>query len=248
VILRAQLEYDFAANARNSKSNTDDQVSEVLNKDYLNSLYFRYVASPVDIVNGKEYFLYSYNSKTTPLLFSGRAFNSTLSTDGRIYKNVSLQYDTYSDEVVYSDTSRVINFQYPKVMLAKEFVEWFTFYTGTDTIHFQNLRFGDEIRNRPDDGYYEIAYDGTSKYIIRHRSKQYESIRDATIEYKYVPQNIFIINNTAYTIKRKKDFLQMFGNESSDIKEYMHRMRISLKRAGKKEITGIIKYYETLAD
>jgi len=77
------------------------------------------------LLMAKSILNYAYKSKNTPLLFSGKNFNAVLFMDGRQYNNIRLQYDSFIDEVIYIDTSRVINYQFPKVVLKKNAVDGF---------------------------------------------------------------------------------------------------------------------------
>ena len=55
----------------------------------------------------------------------------------RRYNNLILQYDTFLDEVVYTDTSRTMNYRFPEIALNKDIVEGFNLYFEDDSLHFQ---------------------------------------------------------------------------------------------------------------
>jgi hypothetical protein len=213
-------------------------------KEYLSKLYFQTFTSLCEIINGKEYFPYYYKSKIIPLLFSGKKFNATLFMDGREYENIRLQYDTYTDELIYTDTLRYINSLFPKISLKKESVYGFIFVVNNDSMIFKYLRFSNDIKNKPEDGFYEVVYNGYSKYFIKHRSTLY--IDDALKEYDYSPENFILTDGTCYKVRNNKELIQLFGQHSQELKEFLHQTKIHIRKANKHEITEIIKYCDSL--
>ncbi len=220
-----------------------DPVNDPLNALY--RFYFNSVAIPNELINGKEYLPYFFHGKTTPLLFSGEPVNAVLTIRGRVYTNLKLQYDTYLDEVIYTDTSRMIDNVYPMIALNKDIVEGFYFMPGGESIDFRNFKFPDSPDNKLESGFYEIAYDGPTQFIIRHRSTQYNY--NALNEYKYSPAR-YVLSGSSYTlIKNNKSFLQLFGDSSGLIRHYLKSSGIKVRRADKQEITGVLKYFDSIS-
>jgi len=50
---------------------------------------------------------------------------------------MTLQYDTFLDEVIYTDTSRTINYMFPQIALNKDIVEGFNLYLENDSLIFR---------------------------------------------------------------------------------------------------------------
>src|SRR5664280_3157013 len=103
----------------NPASLTNRQIS------YIKSSYSEKIESRGEFINGKEYESYYGRSIYKPLLFPDKKRNSTLFTHTRRYSNMTLQYDTFLDEVIYTDTSRTINYRFPQIALNKDIVEGF---------------------------------------------------------------------------------------------------------------------------
>ena len=217
-------------------------ISDPVNSLY--KLYFAFVTTPNELINGKEYLPYFFHGKTTPLLFSGESVNAILKIRGREYLNIRLQYDTYLDEVIYTDTSRMIDNVYPRIALNKDIVEGFDLISGSDTIHFRNFRFTDNSENEMESGFYEIAYDGDTRFIIRHKSTQYNY--NALNEYKYSPSGYIFAGGKYNLIKNNKTFLPLFGESSEEIRAFLKSSKIKTKRAEKNEIVRVLEYSDTL--
>lgn len=203
-------------------------------------MYYKTFVTSNDFIDGKEYFNYAYKSKNSPLLSSAKNFNAVLFMDGRRYDNIKLQYDSYIDEVLYIDTSRVINYQFPKVVLKKDAVDGFILITGRDSMNFRRLEFLNDNENRTDGGYYEVLYNGPSKYLIKHRALLYLS--EARNEYKYSPENFILKDGKYFKVRNNKDFLNLFANRSKEIRSFMRRNRLNIRSASKQEIVMALKY------
>jgi len=219
-----------------------EQENNPMNSIY--RFYYSYVSSPYELINGKEYLPYFFHGKTQPLLFSGEPTDAVLMIRGRVYSNLKLQYDTYLDEVIYTDTSRMIDNVYPMIALNKDIVEGFYFIQGGEIIDFRNLKFPDSSDTQMVSGFYEIAFDGSLQFIIRHRSTQYNY--NALNEYKYSPERYILAGGKYRLISNNRSFLQLFGESSGLIREYMKSRKINVRRADKNEIINIIRYFETI--
>lgn len=206
--------------------------------------YFSATTTPIEVLNGKEYINYFFRGTTTPLLFSNNFFTSTLYFNKRIYHNVKLQYDTYLDEVLFTDTSRMISFEYPRVALNKELADGFSFYYQGEFYNFRHIRFPEQSKNNPGDGFYDLVYDGPSMFIIKHRSRLYE--KDAVNEYKYAPVKHVLIDGTFEKFIRLKDLARLFGPREEEIRSYIRENRIRTRKTSKSDIAGILKYYDSL--
>lgn len=207
--------------------------------------YFNATTTPLEVLNGKEYINYFFRGTTTPLLFSNYFFTSTLDFNKRIYNNVKLQYDTYLDEVLFTDTSRMINFEYPRVVLNKDLADGFSFYFQGEFYNFRHIRFTELSKDNPGDGFYNLVYDGPSMFIIKHRSRLYE--KDAVNEYKYAPVKFVLIDGTFIRFTRLKDLARVFGPREEEIRAYIRENRIRTRKTGKSDIAIILKYYDSLS-
>ncbi len=209
--------------------------------DKLYEIYYDAVTIPNEMICGKEYLPYFFHGVTTPLFLSGETFNAALKIRGREYRNVRLQYDTYLDELIYTDTTRLVANTVPCIALNKEIIDGFRFVFRGDSMTFRYLKFHD-----PDmaDGFYEVAYNGNTRFIIRHKSKLY--IYDALTEYAYSPERYIMIGSKYYRIKNNKTFLSLFGEHSGEIKKFLKKSRTRIKVADKNAIIKALEYFDSL--
>jgi|GEM_PF-984482 len=211
---------------------------------YIKSSYSEKIEAPKEFINGKEYESYYARSKSKPLLLPDKKRSASIFTRTRRYNNLTLQYDTFLDEAIYTDTSRTINYSFPKIALNKDIVEGFNLYFEDDSLIFRYFRLPDCVKNKLKEGFYEVAYQGKSKYVIKHTSSFY--VREGLNEYKYAPENYISTGDVFYRVKNKRSLLKLFGEKSGEIKKYLHLSRIRIRQADKNQFVSIMKFYDSL--
>jgi hypothetical protein len=212
--------------------------------EYIKRIYSKEVEAPKELINGKEYESYYTRSPFKPLLFPDKARTATLSTKTRKYKNLTLQYDTFLDEVIYTDTSRTINYSYPQIALNKDIVQGFNLYFRDDSTIFRYFRLPECDEMDLKEGFYEVAYEGKSKYLIKHASSFY--VKEGLPNYQYSRKDYITVGKKFVPIKNRKSLLRLFGEKSGIVKGYIHSSRIRIKQADKSQIVSILKFYDSL--
>lgn len=207
----------------------------------IEKLYLEILSPPDDIIDGWEFLPYDYRSKTTPFLSEGRSFYADILMHNRYYRNIPVQYDTFQDELVFTDTSRMISARYPKIILRKEVVDSFCLNTPEGLLSFSKLSFDENDQMK--DGYYEIAYSGPTKLFVKHTSLIYR--RDAINEYDYSPQYYINFNNTWVPVRNHKEFIALFGRDSEHIKNFIKQNSFKIRRMYKNDLVRILRYFDS---
>ena len=231
-------------NSFNDSGNAD-KVSQIGRQtDHIKLLYALKIETPKEIINGKEYEPYYLRSEVKPLLFPGKKRTASIFTRTRRYNNLTLQYDTFLDEVIYTDTSRTINFMYPQIALNKDILEGFNLYFEDDSLKFKYFRMPECSEKNLKEGFYEVVYSGKSSYLIKHESSFYQ--RQGLNNYKYSPKNFISIGGAFYKINSRKSLLTLFGEKSPKVKTYLHSSGIKMRKADKDQIVSVLKFYDSL--
>jgi hypothetical protein len=224
--------------------NTDKTSLIARQTDYLKKLYSENVEAPMELINGKEYEPYYLRSEVKPLLFPNRERTASILTRTRRYNNLTLQYDTYLDEVVYTDTSKQINFRFPQIALNKDIIAGFNLYFKDDSLIFRYFGVSDCSGKNLKEGFYEVVHEGKTSYIIKHESSFYQ--RQGLNNYKYSAKNLISTGGEFIRIKNKKSLLSLFGERSVEIKSFLHSAKIKMRKADKEQILAIVKFYDSL--
>jgi hypothetical protein len=210
--------------------------------EYLDSLYLYGSGAWRDMINGRDYIRYFFRSTDKPLLRAEEERSGSLIFRGRKYEDLPLQYDTYTGEVIFTDSKLILNNKICEVALNSDNISRFDLYFRHDTMTFKNFR------NEPDfnleEGFYEVVHDGECKYIIRHVSTL--NLSDGEEKYPYAPESYIRVADKFVRTVSTTQFLKLFGDRSDAIRQYMRKEKIRLQKADKRQITDILKYYERL--
>ena len=220
---------------------SDETVSEV---QPLYEFYYQSVGIVDRLINGKEYIPYYFRSKLKPLLNYGMTRTASIILGGRTYNGLSIQYDTYLDELIYTDTTRIYNNIVYQIALNKDPIDGFNLYFGSDSLFFRNFSKSKDKNFTLEEGFYEVVYNGKSKYIIRHKSAAIE--KDGVEEYYYKPAGFVMIRDNYARIRSSSGFLKLLGGKSEEVKKFMRNNGIKISKADKKQIAGVLYYYDNL--
>jgi len=225
----------------------NDDNSELfvrIDKDQLKDLDSLYVVESGcgrDFINGREYRGYYFRSEHKPVLYYGRERTASLVYKGRTYTNLALQYDTYLGQVFYMTYH---DWDASQVALNSDNVSRFELCFDNDTLTFCYISKELWPSFNLGNGFYEVVYDGKCKYIVRHGSSHI--IRNGMDEYDYKPVGYVMVNGGFVRISSRKQFVNLFGEKSKEIKQFVEDNRIRISKADKRQVTGILRFYENL--
>lgn len=222
------------------------QVESIQEKqlEYLDSLYVYQTGADDALINGRDYIRYFFNSSDNPLLRFNEGRSASVIFNGRRFNGLVLNYDTYTDQVIYSDNNLILNNKVCEVALNSDNVSRFELYFKYDTLIFRHFRNEYDSTFNLDDGFFEVVHDGVCKYIIKHVSRLY--ISDGQDKYPYSPEGYVMVTDRFVQTGSKRQFIKLFGDRSDEIRQYIHKNRIRFRRAEKNQISDILKFYESL--
>ena len=215
-----------------------------IDKDHLNdldSLYEVESGNGSNFISGREYRGYYFRSDHKPVLFYGRERTASLVYKGRTYANLVLQYDTFLDQVIYMVYN---NWNASQAALNSDNISRFDLYFNDDSLNFRYFSKELDPAFNLDDGFYEVVHDGKCKYIIRHGSIHY--MRNGVDEYAYKPSGYIRLGDGFVLITSQKRFVNLFGDKSNEIRQFVADRRIRIARADKHQISEILRFYESL--
>jgi hypothetical protein len=222
----------------NYKAISDYQIT------YLFTIYNQGIDVSNELINGKDYIRYFNRSKNKPLLFKEKKQTGSLVLNGRRFDNLTLEYDTHLDELIYSDSSKIFVDKLLQIALNKDPVDGFILYSDNDSLIFRHFKPHDGVKFNLPEGFYEVVYDGKSIYIIKHQSlvTHEESIN----EYLYSPAGYVKVGENFSRTRTKKGLVNLFGEKSREIKKFMRTSGIHNWKLDKKQIASVLMFYDTV--
>jgi hypothetical protein len=214
---------------------------EAARRELLDSIYAVRTGTTHAFINGTEYYPYHYRAKNKPLLFYGVERTSDIVVKGRKFNGLVLQYDIFTDEVIFSEMDNGFGQNRYNISITRDFISDFTLFFRTDTLRFRYLNNSDTGGDIPA-GFYEMAYEGPTGYIIRHRAVVHQ--RNGIDEYYYSPVG-YVKTPSGYSrITSGSKFAKQFGADSEVMKKIVDQRRINLRKANKKQIISILKSFD----
>jgi hypothetical protein len=215
---------------------------EAAQRELLDSIYAARTATTHDFINGTEYYPYHYRAKNKPLLFFGVERTADIVVKGRKYNSLVLQYDTFTDEVVFSEVDNGFGQNRYNISITRGLIGAFTLFFKTDTLRFRYLNDSETGGDIPA-GFYEMAYEGPTGYIIRHRSVVHQ--RNGIDEYYYSPVG-YVKTPLGYRkITSDGKFAKQFGDEADVMKKIVNQRGIKLRKANKRQIINILQSFDS---
>ena len=211
---------------------------------HLNNLYFHHINLPGEFIFGKEYVPYYFRSQENPILRFNEERSASLVFNGRSYDHIILQYDTFTDEVIYTDDTLIFNDRFCKVALNSDYVNGFDLYFKVDTLTFRYFRKDQDTTFNLKEGFYEVVFDSGCKFLIKYVSSRY--VYKGIDEYYYHPVRYVKIRDGYSKLSSKKQFISLFGDRSEEVRQYLHDQKIKFRKADKKQIADVLKFYENL--
>jgi len=224
-----------------------NDIYKDIEKDQTENL-FKLYSSRIDpsyeLINGRGYFPYYFRSELKPMLFLGKNHTSSVTLDGRKFVDLYLDYDTFTEEVIYTDSSRICIYTPLRVALNKDNVDCFEFYDGIDSMIFRYFSKDTDQSFDIKDGYYEVVSERKSKYLIKHNSilKKIPGID----EYIYVRTGYVDVGRGFSKISTRKKFIRIFGNRAGEVRKFIEDSGIKIRKANKQQIMSVLNYYDNL--
>jgi len=220
-------------------SSNNPSNSSRLPADSVLSIYESATYNEKGFLNGREYKPYHHPQKSTPYLNSNYG-TGDLYIDGRAYCNKNLYYDIKLDELILR------SYQFPEVyiMLNKAIIDSFTIVFDQLEYHLVKMKFTDNCLLKLEDGFYEMAYNGRFKYIVRHTAST--SKEEGYPVYNHVRRHYLRKDSCYYDVSSKKKFLSLFLEHRKIIKNKCKSMHIGYKKMSIHQMVDLIQFAESL--
>ncbi|HHU34455.1 MAG: hypothetical protein ACOX5K_05920 [Bacteroidales bacterium] len=214
---------------------------EEIQKAFLRAYYSGGSGFTSDLVFGQEYYAYHSRSNSKPILFDDDLYTSSIIFDGKYYDNIKLQYDAYTDEVVYIDLNLFLNFTSYQISLNKDKIEMFSLYRLGDTLNFYRI---DEGGSNLEPRFYEVPYQGITRLAIKYYCTAHI---EKTIEQFKIRKAFFLDTGDGfYRFRGKRQFIKLFGAGADEIRSIIDENDIRFSLKDPSSIVTILKKYDQL--
>jgi hypothetical protein len=178
-------------------------------------------------------------AKGHPFIQDLHWLSGSVTVNGKTFSGLQLNYDIYNDDLIYLDelpdgARRII-------LLNKNQVKRFTI-PGHTFIKHESSSLNDVNESQ----YFEILYEGEIS-LLKKWTKEFES--NPTQEYpngKFLDTKTtryFLKSNKLYKVTNKDSLLEVCEDKKEEMKEYLRKNRIHIRKVPDQKLVGFIEYY-----
>ncbi len=222
--------FSFFTAEGQSLDSTNRWLTEV--SDSAAGLYFANQRETLAIHNGRVF--YGYPGTVDHAFYPEAGWqNGSVLYDGIWYKDISLMYDIYKDEVV------ILHPTATPIRLFSERVQQFIFQEQTF------VRLNPVKNNILKSGFYQRLAEGNVTIFARRYKKLEENIVDLAIERRFVGFNQYYVlkDGNYYSINKQKSLLDLLKDSRQDIVQHLKQQKLRYKDNKEKAIVQIAEFY-----
>jgi len=182
--------------------------------------------------------LYNY-IKGDQFLFSKDFLNGSITINGKTFKDLSINYDIYKDEII-TPTNRGFILQ-----LNKEVVDSFTIIFRYKTYKFVNTQ-EDSLPGII--GFVNLLYKGKSELFIKYKKEIQLLAVDDKYDLFYRTYRIYLLKDRiVYQISNKHDLLKVLNEDKTQIKEFIKKNKSKISKTEPESFIPVIRYYDSIS-
>jgi len=187
------------------------------------------------LCNGKKYyFIVPAGTRGDPFLVSPLYISGSVTLKGRCYRHVILNYDIYNQQILlqYADTKGVML----TIEVSKAWLDGFTLGSRT----FERLK------SEQQEAYYQVLGSGPVRvaYYWHKTLNLNEAIGSSNYQFSKAIRDSFVLfGGKTIQFKTRKGFIEIFDPSiRPQVKNYIRKNRIRLKRASDNAMADLINY------
>src|SRR5665648_169779 len=115
------------------------QAQETISLSNIDSLYLFSTGTGRNYIDGRDYIRYFFQSVDNPLLRYDEERSASIISNGRKYSGIVLNYDTYTDQVILTDKTLILNDKVREVALNSNNISRFDLYFEHDILTFRDF-------------------------------------------------------------------------------------------------------------
>jgi hypothetical protein len=189
------------------------------------------------LINGRIW-RYNYkNVKGNPFLFSNLYLEGSVSINGRSFSQMKIRYDIFSDEIIIPHDTIVLQ-------LNKEHIDSFSIYWQNRKYNF--IKIADNSQ-WPFTGYIQDVYSGETNFFIKYQKKiDQPGMQNAPDNFYELRQLYIIRKGKYYTVKTRRNILNLLESEESRIKQFIRDNKVHLRMREPESFIPVLRYYDQI--
>jgi hypothetical protein len=186
------------------------------------------------LYQGSEYFAPKQTGDSHPFLVDDW-ITGDLVYFGESFYQIPMMYDITTNKLIIESGHGTM------MALINEKIDAFT-------VGDQHFQFMGETNNLPQPGFYELLYTGRSTVLALRQKKAIKKIESSQVNFLYSDKTqYFVLNNGTYhLLTRKRQVLEIFSDQKSELRKFIKKKRFSFSKDPAKDFTEIAATYDIL--
>lgn len=191
------------------------------------------------LYNGRVWRNMYYKVREDQFLFSPDFLRGSVAINGKYFKNISLRYDIYKDEIMTTTNHGAI------LQLNKEMVDSFNLVYQNRTYYFTKIE-TDTLRGFT--GYVNILCRGKNALFVKYKKEiELLAVDKRYDEFYQIHRIYFMKDGLVNVINSKKDFLNLLSEYKLQIRNYIKKNRLKVSKKDPNSFLHVIEFVNSLA-
>ena len=172
-------------------------------------------------------------------LFSALFLTGTISINGKIFKNVRIKYDIYSDEIITPLNIEEI------LQLNKEMVDSFTISFEDKVYRFENIR-NDTLKDFS--GYANLLYSGKSSFYVKYKKSISPAITvKSDGDFNQDHMIYFVKDKMVYPISGTKTLFKVLNADKDQLRNFIRKNRLKISKKIPESFVPVIRFCDKIS-
>lgn len=220
--------------------------SEILsaNRLKLEEVHEQNFGDTQDVISGREHRAVYHYTNGHPFWKQKSWVLGSVQTKIHNYPSLTVRYDLYKDVLLFLPDSLSIEF----LAVNQDQVLSFTL----EGVPFINLGMGADIammepaNMKP--GYYEWVYNGKVNLFAKNWKELKSKTGDSSAHSEFYDRRTMYlwVDDVYHLIKRKKNLLVALGTHKNEIRSYIRKNHLNIRKLSDRQFVNLLKYYDSL--
>ena len=171
-------------------------------------------------------------------LFSREFLKGTLSINGKPFKNLSIRYDIYNDEIMIPTNHGSI------LQLNKEMVDSFTIIFDNKAYKFTRI-LEDSVKGFK--GYVNILYKGKTALYVKYKKEIEFLAVDRKFDMFYQTHQIYLVKDSVVNlVTGKREFFNLMEEYKVQIRNFIRKNRLRISKKNPESFVIVVQFYDSL--
>jgi hypothetical protein len=171
-------------------------------------------------------------------LFTKEFLPGAVTIEGKLFSDLKLKYDIYSDELLSFTDHGII------LQLNKEKVENFSLDFENKVYQFRRID-PDSVNSLS--GYMNVLYSGNTSLFVKYRKEILLLAVDNKYDLFSQTNKIFLKKNgKIYLVNSKMDFLRLLNDHKKQVKSFIKTNKLKITKKDPWSFSPVVEYYDKL--